>query len=49
MQLTNREVVFKETAKPDSPILKGTRYLLPRLTVINGVPAFRSPDMPAYA
>ena len=49
MQLTNREVVFKETAKPDSPILKGTRYLLPRLTVIKGVPAFRSPDMPAYA
>lgn len=47
MHLVDRDVTFRETAKPGSPTLRGTRYLLPRLTVIKGVPAFRSPDMPA--
>lgn len=47
MKIEDREVTFRETAKPDSPVMKGTKYMLPRLTVIKGVPAFRSPDMPA--
>ena len=47
MKIEDRDVVFKETAKPDSPVMKGTTYMMPRLTVIKGVPAFRSPDMPA--
>ena len=46
MKIEDREATFRETAKPDSPVMKGTRYMLPRLTVIKGVPAFRGPDMP---
>ncbi len=46
MEIVDREVTFRETAKPDSPVMKGNTYMLPRLTVIKGVPAYRSPDMP---
>jgi predicted amidohydrolase len=41
-------VIFRETSKPDSPSMKGTKYMLPRLTVIKGVPAFRSPEMASH-
>jgi len=47
MRIEERNVTFRETAKPDSPTLQGSRYILPRLTVIKGLPAFRSPDMPS--
>lgn len=48
MQLEKQRVVFRETTRPDSPVLIGDTYILPRLTVIRGVPAFRSAEMPSF-
>lgn len=46
MEIAEREVIFRDNHISNAT-RKGSRYMLPRLTVINGRPAFRSPDMPS--
>lgn len=45
LELAERTVLFKETQARDSRTLTGSRCLLPQLTVIDGLPAYRSPDI----
>lgn len=40
--------VFLETQARDSRTMTGKQYLLPQMTIIDGIPAYRSPNIKEY-
>lgn len=48
MELAEKAVVFKETQARDSRTMTGKQYLLPQMTIIDGIVAYRSPNIKEY-